>query len=66
MSQAAEEASLKEQCLQSTVADLEATTVMNLTLMDPPRYGWAAVGSVADLLPPHEVSGHFFDGLVTY
>ena len=31
-------------------------TLMNLTLLDPPRWGWSAVGGVADLLTPHEVS----------
>lgn len=28
---------------------------INLALLDPQRYGWTAGGSVADLLPPHEV-----------
>lgn len=32
-----------------------AEAVLNLTLFDPPRYGWTALGGVADLLPPHEV-----------
>ena len=35
--------------------ELSAETVMNLTLMDPPRWGWTAVGGVADLLTPQEV-----------
>jgi hypothetical protein len=30
-------------------------TVMNLSLFDPPRWGWTAVGGVADVLTPHEV-----------
>jgi hypothetical protein len=33
-----------------------AESLMNLTLLDPPRWGWTAVGGVADLLSPHEVS----------
>ena len=32
-------------------------SLMNLTLIDPPRWGWTALGGVADLLTPHEVSG---------
>jgi hypothetical protein len=32
-----------------------ALTSMNLSLLDPPRWGWAAVGGVADLLTPQEV-----------
>ncbi|KAG7353450.1 bromodomain containing protein [Nitzschia inconspicua] len=31
-----------------------AETVMNMPLIDPPRWGWTAVGGVADVLPPHE------------
>ena len=30
-------------------------TRMNLSLLDPPRWGWTAVGGVADVLTPHEV-----------
>ena len=30
-------------------------SLMNLALYDPPRWGWTAVGTIADLLPPHEV-----------
>lgn len=29
--------------------------LINLALLDPPRFGWTAAGGVADLLPPHEV-----------
>jgi hypothetical protein len=32
-----------------------AERAMNMTLFDPPRWGWTAVGGVADLLSPHEV-----------
>jgi hypothetical protein len=32
-----------------------AQTSMNLSLLDPPRWGWAAVGGVVDLLTPQEV-----------
>jgi hypothetical protein len=28
---------------------------VNLTLLDPARWGWTAAGGVVDLLPPHEV-----------
>jgi len=31
-------------------------SLMNLTLIDPPRWGWTALGGVADLLTPHERS----------
>jgi len=33
-----------------------AERAMNMTLFDPPRWGWTAVGGVADLLSPHERS----------
>jgi hypothetical protein len=35
--------------------DTLGESMINLTLLDPARWGWTAVGSVADLLPPHEV-----------
>lgn len=38
--------------------EVYAQTVANLTLLDPARWGWSAVGGVVDLLPPHEVSTH--------
>ena len=30
-------------------------SMMNLSLLDPPRWGWTAIGGVADVLTPHEV-----------
>jgi hypothetical protein len=36
--------------------DLNAETMINLSLLDPPHYGWTAGGGVVDLLPPVEVS----------
>jgi len=42
---------------QTTSADdVNVETVMNLALLDPPRFGWSAIGGVVDVLPPHEVS----------
>ena len=35
--------------------DKFAETVMNRALYDPPRWGWTAVGGIADVLSPHEV-----------
>eukprot|EP00934_Nitzschia_sp_Nitz4_P006935 Nitzschia sp. Nitz4//scaffold70_size99833//92652//96899//NITZ4_004611-RA/size99833-snap-gene-0.136-mRNA-1//1//CDS//3329557185//6925//frame0 len=35
---------------------MDAETVMNLALSDPPRWGWTAAGGMADLLSPHERS----------
>jgi hypothetical protein len=32
-----------------------AESIHNLALLDPPRYGWTAAGSIADLFEPHEV-----------
>lgn len=32
-----------------------AETSINLSLLDPARFGWTAAGAVADLLSPHEV-----------
>ena len=32
-----------------------AEIVMNMTLYDPPRWGWTAVGGISDVLSPHEV-----------
>ena len=39
---------------------MSADSTMNLSLMDPPRWGWAAVGGIVDLLPPHEVRFSFY------
>ena len=36
--------------------DVDAQSMMNLSLLDPPRWGWTALGGICDLLPPHEVS----------
>ena len=36
-----------------------AESWMNLTLTDPPKWGWTAVGGIADVLSPHEVRGFF-------
>ena len=33
-----------------------AEIVMNMALYDPPRWGWTALGGMADVLTPHEVS----------
>jgi hypothetical protein len=35
--------------------DTLGESMINLTLLDPARWGWTAAGAVADLLPPHEV-----------
>ena len=35
--------------------DLNAETMINLSLLDPPHFGWTAGGGIADLLPPVEV-----------
>lgn len=37
-------------------------SMMNLALLDPPRWGWPALGPVVDLLTPHEVSLLKFPG----
>ena len=35
--------------------DVSTEAMLTLTLVDPPRWGWSAVGGVTDLLSPHEV-----------
>jgi len=40
----------------ATNTDGNPENAINLTLLDPPRFGWTAAGGVADLLHPHEVS----------
>ena len=40
--------------------DIYAETAMNMSLYDPPRWGWTAVGGIADVLSPHEVRYLFF------
>jgi hypothetical protein len=50
-----DEAQAKLPQQQSAVSE-NADTIMNLALSDPPRWGWTAAGTLADLLPPHEVS----------
>jgi hypothetical protein len=34
---------------------VETMSELNRMVLDPPRFGWTAVGGVADVLPPHEV-----------
>jgi len=34
--------------------ELNPYSLINLSLLDPPRFGWPAVGNVIDLCPPHE------------
>jgi hypothetical protein len=46
----------QQQSAVSGHADEHADTIVNLALSDPPRWGWTAAGTLADLLPPHEVS----------
>ena len=42
--------------LASTTSKIRnAENAVNLTLLDPPRFGWTAAGGVEDVLPPHEV-----------
>ena len=36
--------------------DMFAESLMNKALYDPPRWGWTALGGIADVLSPHEVS----------
>lgn len=40
---------------QDAFSDENAEAMMNLSLLDPPHWGWSAAGGVVDLLPPHEV-----------
>jgi hypothetical protein len=40
----------------SAVMDVTAESMMNLSLLDPPKYGWSAAGGIVDVLPPVEVS----------
>lgn len=40
---------------ETEIMDLNAEIMMNLSLLDPPHYGWTAAGGIADLLPPVEV-----------
>jgi len=35
---------------------INTSILLKLPFYDPPKWGWAAVGGVADLLPPIEVS----------
>ena len=45
---------------QQPIPDVRTENMVNLTLLDPPRWGWTAAGGVADLLSPHEVRFPFF------
>ena len=41
---------------QQEGAERSAESAINLTVLDPPRFGWTAAGGVAEVLTPHEVS----------
>jgi hypothetical protein len=34
--------------------EINCDSLANLSLLDPPRWGWSALGGITDLLPPHE------------
>ncbi len=34
--------------------DINCDSLTNLTILDPPRWGWSAAGGIVDLCPPHE------------
>lgn len=46
----------RSQTAGASRGDIFCENSINLTLLDPPRYGWTAAGGVSDLLTPHEVS----------
>jgi hypothetical protein len=43
-----------------------AEAMMNMSLFDPPRWGWTAIGGITDVLPPQEVNWSFFIGLLSF
>eukprot|EP00557_Chaetoceros_sp_GSL56_P013489 CAMPEP_0176482820 /NCGR_PEP_ID=MMETSP0200_2-20121128/3582_1 /TAXON_ID=947934 /ORGANISM="Chaetoceros sp., Strain GSL56" /LENGTH=2163 /DNA_ID=CAMNT_0017879167 /DNA_START=38 /DNA_END=6529 /DNA_ORIENTATION=- len=36
--------------------EMNCDSLANLSLLDPPRWGWSALGGITDMLPPHEKS----------
>jgi hypothetical protein len=42
--------SLKGKC-----NDVNSHSLLNLTLLDPPRWGWSAAGGIVDVATPHDV-----------
>jgi hypothetical protein len=52
------------QWLERDTIENSAESMVNLTLLDPSRWGWTAGGGVADLLPPHEVRRMNLTGIV--
>ncbi len=46
---------LPQQLPASETQDSFAEISMNKALYDPPRWGWTALGGIADVLSPHEV-----------
>lgn len=43
----------------STSDRMEGPSTINLALLDPPRWGWCALGGVIDLSTPQEVRSLF-------
>ena len=39
----------------TTTTTTLAVNKINWALLDPPRFGWAALGGIVDMLTPHEV-----------
>lgn len=37
-----------------------AESLCNLALLDPCKWGWAALGGIVDILPPHQVRSFVF------
>lgn len=46
-----------ESAVSSKVGDKDhfVENSMNLSLLDPSKFGWAALGGVGEILPPHQV-----------
>jgi hypothetical protein len=44
-----------EECTVDKTCDRYVENSINLSLLDPPRFGWTVAGGVGDVLPPHQV-----------
>jgi hypothetical protein len=48
-------AHIAKECTVDKSCDRYVENSINLSLLDPPRFGWTVAGGVGDVLPPHQV-----------
>jgi hypothetical protein len=51
---------MEEMSSESNTDMANCDALLNLTILDPPKYGWSVLGGIRNVCPPHEVCMHLF------